>query len=328
MTTQFSWKTNLTPKEWDTILTSAAGHPLQSATWGQAHRRFRLSQDHYWMAYYEEQPVFLVRFEERRYAGFIKIAWVPRGPIVIEPFFEAEAMSEFLKKLKQRKFMFCVSFPWKSIEPLLSESLPQTIWLDLSPGKEEIWKQTNKGFRYSVKQSQQQGLSIATTQNKDSILKFFLLCETLSRKKKFTLKMSPSLLENLLKTRHCEQLECHLFIADLKLDLCGGAFIIRCGENIHYLWGAVDRKHSTNKTCVGEALQWAIIEWAIEKKCRLYDLEGIDIKNNFGVYQFKNKLKGKIVSLPGLQIFPLHTLAKIALSCLNNLKFIAKLIFR
>lgn len=305
------WKTNLNPKDWDSLLTKVAGHPLQSAAWGEAKK----TKDNYWVAFLKEQPVFMVRFEERSVAKLFKIAWVPKGPIVVEQALEAQAWAEFLTKLKRHKFQFCLTFPWKAIKSDPRGLLPQTIWVDLSLGKEALWQQSNKGFRHSVKQALESGLQIEQSQDKEVIQNFFSLCHQLSEQKKFTLNLSLRLLQSLLETSYCEHFESHLFVAYHQQQFCGGAFIIRCGESVHYFWGAVDRRYSKNKLQVGEVLQWTIIEWALAKKCKLYDLEGIDIKNNPGVFQFKNKLKGKIITLPGLQIFSLNPLAKIALNC-------------
>ena len=57
-----------------------------------------------------------------------------------------------------------------------------------------------------------------------------------------------------------------------------------------------------------EEVQWAVMEWAIDNGCELYDLEGIDPVNNPGTYQFKKKMGGRVVKLNGLSLTPLTPL--------------------
>jgi CelD/BcsL family acetyltransferase involved in cellulose biosynthesis len=94
-----------------------------------------------------------------------------------------------------------------------------------------------------------------------------------------------------------------LFIATFDGHLTAGAFIIRCGRHIHNVWGATDRELAKNRP--GEALHWAIVEWALVTGCTLYDLEGIDPKGNAGTYEFKRKMGGEEIVLPDIQLSPL-----------------------
>ncbi|EKD91666.1 MAG: hypothetical protein ACD_29C00457G0001 [uncultured bacterium] len=73
---------------------------------------------------------------------------------------------------------------------------------------------------------------------------------------------------------------------------------------MHYIWGAVNRQFS--RLCVGEALQWAVIEWAINQNCKKYDLEGISSKQNSGVDKFKKKFGGEVIVCSGIQIYPIY----------------------
>ena len=55
------------------------------------------------------------------------------------------------------------------------------------------------------------------------------------------------------------------------------------------------------KRRVGEAVQWGAIEWALDRGCTLYDLEGIDPERAPTVYAFKKKMGGREVMLAGKQ---------------------------
>jgi lipid II:glycine glycyltransferase (peptidoglycan interpeptide bridge formation enzyme) len=75
------------------------------------------------------------------------------------------------------------------------------------------------------------------------------------------------------------------------------------------MWGATDRKYSKQRP--GEATQWAVIEWALEQGCSLYDLEGIDLEGNPGVYAFKKKMGGEEVVLEAPRLNPLTLRGKL-----------------
>ena len=100
-----------------------------------------------------------------------------------------------------------------------------------------------------------------------------------------------------LDTQYTCNVRAQLFVARAGNELAAGVFIMRCGESIHYFWGATNRKF--NRQRPGEAVQWAVIEWALKEGCTLYDLEGVDPVNNPGVYSFKKKMGGDEVLLTG-----------------------------
>ena len=99
----------------------------------------------------------------------------------------------------------------------------------------------------------------------------------------------------LLKHGNKGPVEAKLFVSKYQGKICSGAFILRSDQHLHYLWGAMDREFAKER--VGESVQWAVIEWACEQACSLYDLEGIH-ENNPGVSAFKKKMGGQIINMP------------------------------
>ncbi len=78
----YEWKKDLSRAEWDNLLQQLDGHPLQSAAWGDSKNLSSHTKDHRWAIYQNGSPIFLVRFEERILLNFLKIAWIPRGPVI------------------------------------------------------------------------------------------------------------------------------------------------------------------------------------------------------------------------------------------------------
>ncbi|HLB43304.1 MAG TPA: GNAT family N-acetyltransferase [Gammaproteobacteria bacterium] len=307
----YEWHENLRQEEWDCILSQMKGHPLQSAMWGEARKIADQIQDTRWVAFENGLPVYLVRIEERYILGFLKIAWIPKGPVVYDQRNEPLLRCQFLDRLKKRKFMICCINPWRNISNRQeSRFCFLTSWIDLTKGKENLWKGLHKQFRYDIKKSKKQGVIVEKSQSHEDIDAFYKIIESLSQKKNFPLVASINFMSQLMyKHNESKQIESYIFSAKYKGHYCGGAFIIRCGENIHYMWGAVDRSYSHVR--IGEAIQWEIIEWALSKNCRLYDLEGISQKQNSGVDYFKKKIGGNLIAYPSIQVYPLNKYVKI-----------------
>lgn len=299
----FDWQEIHDHQQWDDLLALMGGHPLQSSTWGSARKVANGINDLYWCAFKNKKPVFLARVEERRILKFIKVAWVPKGPVVLDKENEKILFKQFLQLLKKQHFYFCVTNPWKKSESKKINHLPEaTIWVDLSVGKEKLWSSLSKKFRYEVRQAKNKGVVVEEQKNEYDIQCFYQICKQTSQVKDFYWNASLIQLQHLLfQDQIDKKIEFRLFVARYKDECCGGAMIARTSESVHYIWGGMDRKFS--KLCLGEALQWAVIEWALQHDIKLYDLEGIDPQRSSGTYQFKKKLGGEIVMLPGLQFF-------------------------
>jgi lipid II:glycine glycyltransferase (peptidoglycan interpeptide bridge formation enzyme) len=110
-------------------------------------------------------------------------------------------------------------------------------------------------------------------------------------------------MRRLLEGERNGTVEARLFLARYRKQLGAGVFVIRCGRSMHYFWGATNRALSRER--VGEAAQWAAIEWGLTQGCEVYDLEGIDPPRNPGVYAFKRKMGGNEITLSGKEYYPL-----------------------
>lgn len=301
----YEWRNNVEADEWNHNIASYQGHPLQSAAWGQAKITCGSTSEHRWAAYKNGTPVFFARFEEKRIFPFFKVAWCPRGPVCSNDMDESSLYNSFFKELKKQGYILCVTNPWKPLpEAAITPSDFYTIWIDLTQDKEALWGNLHKKCRSDINRAKKMGLVIEQTTKLDDLDAFFTICESISKDKGFKLAASRQLMGSLLFTPHDAALESVLFAAKHQDQLCGGAFIVRCGENIHYIWGAVNRAFS--HLCAGEALQWHIIEWAKSKGCKKYDLEGISAAQTGGVDKFKKRLGGKVVVCHGLHMHPLY----------------------
>ncbi len=313
---KYHWREDLNAQAWDRLLAATQGHPLQSARWGDARKAIDGIEDYRLAAFSGDEAVYLARFEKRRVLNFFKIAWIPCGPTVSPHANEPALQAAFFEQLRQRGFLCCTTTPWKKSNPQkISRSPTHTIWLDLTIGKEALWRNLSKQCRYDVRQAKKKGVIVEKTTSQADLLSFYALCQSVSHTKKFALSGSAALLSQLTQNPSQNGVESFLFKALLQDKLCGGAFVIRCGDSVHYMWAASDRAFS--QCCIGEYLQWEIIEWALGQQCKLYDLEGIDPIQNPGTYHFKKKFGGEIITLPGNQIHILNNPLKAAIHFFN-----------
>jgi len=300
------WREDVPAADWDAALATLGGHPLQSALWGDARRSVDGIHDHRWLAMIGPDPVWMIRIEERRLPALGWIGWVPRGPT--GRFADNSPLVSILaERLKRLGAKLLITDPWQAAatEQLLAvddAKRPRTIWIDIGLGQGEIWNKLDKQWRYGVRRAQRLGVAVGSSGSDSDVESFFELCAKVSRAKGFRLPASLKLMKCLLASGKSESVEARLFLARHEKKLGSGIFVIRCGKSMHYFWGGLDRALSRQR--VGEAVQWAAIEWALAQGCQRYDLGGISPKENPTVYEFKKKMGGIEVTLVGRQRYP------------------------
>ena len=298
----FTWRDDLSDTEWDDALSRLGGHPLQSAHWGRA-LHVAAGRCYVALAAFDDtQPVWMVRAEIRKLSLLGKVAWIPRGPTLTGAM-GGPMNAAGMQRLAAMGFILGISSPWLRVHAASDQRAgPRTIWIDLTKGRDQLWSSLQKKWRHGVGYAARAGVHTARTRDPAHVREFFELCRSISQAKGFSLPASELLMRGLLDGDSEGPVSSQLFIANHEGRMGAGAFIVKCGQSIHYFWGATDRALAEFR--VGEAVQWAVIEWALEQGCTLYDLEGIDPEGNPGVYQFKKKMGGEEVALPDLVAVP------------------------
>lgn len=303
-------KTDVDPCAWDRSLAQLGGHPLQSALWGQSRFAVDKIRDLLLVGQDGAETAWLARIEERRVRGLGLVAWIPRGPTAAAGIDRSWVFKELKEQLLGHGFVLGLMSPWEEAAVGANGSasadrrtVHRTIWIDLGRGRERLWSDLDRQWRYNVGLAARSGVVVEQTNDPATVDAFFELCLGVSQAKGFPLPASGALMHCLLEQGGEGSVQARLFVARHDGCLGAGAFILRCGLSIHYLWGATDRALSKQK--VGEAVQWGVIEWALEQGCTLYDLEGIDPAENPGTYQFKKRMGGREVELPGQMSMPL-----------------------
>lgn len=307
----YIWKHDLSATEWDRNLAILGGHPLQSSLWGDARLKVDGIKYHRWAAFEGDELVWMVRFEERRIVRMMRGAWAPKC-LACPP----DVHIEFLSLLREQGYLLCIEdvyspFVVSSTAGDSTAVRPKTILIDLKKGRDGVLADIDKQWRYGVRAAERAGVVVEQSSRKEDIVQFFAKCGEISKKKSFALPGSEQLVMALLCDVSTPDTEAQLFLARSEGCIAAGALVLRCGKTLHYFWGTSDRTFSKQRP--GEAVQWGVIEWAIEQGLETYDLEGIDPVHNNGVSAFKRKMGGVEVEMAGMYSHPLNLRGRLAL---------------
>lgn len=93
-----------------------------------------------------------------------------------------------------------------------------------------------------------------------------------------------------------------LYMAYYEGQAIAGTLAIWYGDKVWYLYGASSNEH--RNLMPNYMLQWSMIEWAVEKGCRLYDFRGVPGRVGedhplYGLYKFKLGFGGDYVEFVG-----------------------------
>lgn len=173
----------------------------------------------------------------------------------------------------------------------------ETFLLDLSPPLDIIRKNLDQKWRNQLNRGEKNNLSITEGIGNNLFAIFLELQKNMLERKKF-----------LPGVDYEEFFEIQKDLPDshkMNIIICndqGGtplsAAVVSCiGDNGIYLLGATGDNGMKAKGSY--RIQWRIVEWLKSRNCRFYDLGGIDLINNPGVYHFKEGLSGNRVSFVG-----------------------------
>jgi len=318
----WSWSDSINPLSWDRELVELGGHPLQTWLWGEARLQAENIMYKCYRAVEGNKLKALARVETRHVPMLGNVAWIPKGPVYVSVNDIRPGVPESLANhLRNEGFILCASSPWierlNNSDTYSNTRCPWTIWIDLKVGKKKLLDNLNKQWKYHASKALRHGIIIELSDCLEDVPGFYSLCKNVSDSKGFELPGSQLLMEKLLALSGKNEFVCpRLFLAKYDNKLCAGLFVIRTGKHIHYMWGGMSREHSRLKP--SEAVQWAVMEWAVENGCQLYDLEGIDPVNNPGTYDFKKRMGGREVALMPMDVRPLKLRGRLISMLLKN----------
>lgn len=163
--------------------------------------------------------------------------------------------------------------------------------------KDEILAGFHSKTRYNIRLAEKKGVSVRIGSKED--LKDFhaIMLETGVRDDFVTRPLS-------YFERMYDALGGHirLYMADYEGKPVAGTLCINYGDKVWYLYGA--SSNQSRNVMPNYLLQWAMIEWAVEEKKRIYDFRGVSgiVEEGhplYGLYRFKKGFGGEFTEFVG-----------------------------
>lgn len=314
--------------EWDSALTHLPHpHLLQCWAWGEFKSKYGWSARRVaWKK--NDQPVAAAQILKRSVGPF-SIIYVPRGPIL--DWNDSEIVKTVLSDLqsiaqKDRAIFIKIDpeIDDQSLIPnlqspitnywFLSQSQVQfknTVWLDLTPGEDEIIASFKQKTRYNIRLAERKGVTIQIPAADDvpfDVL-YKMYAET-SVRDGFVIRH-----ENYYRDAWGSFIrlgQAQPFIASVGGDPVAAIIVFRFANRALYMYGMSRNLH--REKMPNHLLQWRAIQWAKAQGCAIYDFWGApDVLDEsdrlYGVWKFKEGFSDHLVrSLGAIDYAPSPTL--------------------
>ena len=163
--------------------------------------------------------------------------------------------------------------------------------------EEEVMAQFHQKTRYNIRVAVKKGVEVRIC-GKEMVPEFSkIMLETGIRDGFVTRR--PEYFANMLENlgEHAR-----LYMAFYEGEAIAGTLAIWYGDKVWYLYGASSNEH--RNLMPNYLLQWNMIQWAIEKGCRIYDFRGVsgDLREDnplYGLYKFKKGFGGEFTEFIG-----------------------------
>lgn len=163
--------------------------------------------------------------------------------------------------------------------------------------EEEVQAGFHQKWRYNIRVAVKKGVEVKIC-GKEMVPAFADLMLTTGVRDGFVTRQPEyfaAMLDNLEE-------HCRLYMAFHEGQPIAGTLAIHYGDKVWYLYGASSNEH--RNLMPNYLLQWEMIRWAIETKCRVYDFRGVsgDISEDnplYGLYRFKKGFGGDFTEFVG-----------------------------
>lgn len=164
--------------------------------------------------------------------------------------------------------------------------------------EEELLAGFHQKWRYNIRLAERKGVTVRVC-GKEMVPAFSDLMLTTGVRDGFVTR-KPEYFEAMLDNlgEHCR-----LYMAfNPENEPIAGTLAIAYGDKVWYLYGASSNAH--RNLMPNYLLQWRMIQWAVERGCRVYDFRGVsgDISEDnplYGLYRFKQGFGGEFTEFVG-----------------------------
>ncbi len=163
--------------------------------------------------------------------------------------------------------------------------------------EDEVLAQVSQKTRYNIRLATKKGVEVKLC-GKEMVADFARIMLETGLRDGFVTR-TPEYFEKMLDAlgEHAR-----LYMAFYEDKPVAGTLAIHYGDKVWYLYGASSNEY--RNVMPNYLLQWEMIRWAIEKKCRIYDFRGVsgDLSESnplYGLYRFKKGFNGDFCEFVG-----------------------------
>ena len=151
--------------------------------------------------------------------------------------------------------------------------------------------------RYNIRLAQKKGVQVKLC-GLDMVEKFHEIMLTTGIRDGFVIR-NKEYFSKMIKELNGEA---RLYMAFFGGEPIAGSLAVHYGDKVWYLYGASANEY--RNVMPNYLLQWEMIKWAIDEKCRIYDFRGVsgDLDESnplYGLYRFKRGFNGEFVEFIG-----------------------------
>lgn len=163
--------------------------------------------------------------------------------------------------------------------------------------EEELLASFNQKHRYNIRLAVKKGVEVRVC-GQEMVPDFTRIMVETGMRDNFVTR-NEAYFSNILKNlgEHAR-----LYMAFYEGQPIAGTLAVWFGDKVWYLYGASSNSH--RNLMPNYLLQWNMIQWSLEKKCRIYDFRGIsgDLDESnplYGLYKFKKGFNGDFTEFVG-----------------------------
>ncbi len=293
---------------WDDALVRLPGaHALQTWEWGEAKRAVGEQVERVWVSS-DDKPIVLAQIFAKTVSPLkLRTAWIPRGPVVDRAAPNLPQAVTLLKRfLSGAGYRLLIAKPYCAIGERVGWNLPRkrelTFVFDLSQPLSSLEANLDRGWRHGRNKFFRHGGTVVEDREPEAIEPIIHMYASLGARKSFRPYGDAALsraMWNSFRQARTASVSAHLLRAEIDGRWAGGILVIRVGTAAYPLRFGFD--YELRHTRVSEGVFWAAMQRMAELGVGHLDLEGVDPKNNPGVFEFKRKMGGELIELPRLQ---------------------------
>lgn len=165
--------------------------------------------------------------------------------------------------------------------------------MDITPTLEELFNNLGSKTRYNLRLAQKKGVVLKDPVTREDLPVFYQVLLETAQRDRFLIR-NYSYFETMWDCL-VERGLGRIFLAEYQGKIIAGTLALFFGNKVWYLYGA--SSNSYRNVMPNYLLQWAMISWAKENNCTLYDFRGVpgNLEEDnplYGLYRFKKGFGG------------------------------------